>query len=137
MYGELNTNARLFTAEMVCEPLPVILGTVLALDSATNCLESEDFQRSCEDLDCPRCNGGVLSISTLKGTTACAVIMQDLVDRAPHATQDDGVAPMDYRCNYFGNFPFTTLDQKVFKDRLGGFIYSYSHFEISRNSVYI
>ena len=55
----------------------------------------------------------------MKGTTAIAVVIKDLVSRLPHIELDDGVSPMDYRENYYGNFPFTTLNRKEFKERRG------------------
>ena len=119
MYGELNTNGKVFVADVICEALPVIVGTVKTLDSATICLDRDDFQTACDDAGCPRCNGNTLSIATLRGPTAGAVIMQDLLGRLPHATLDDGVTPANYRMNYFGNFPFTTLNRRDFRERRG------------------
>ena len=113
----------MFVADIVCEPVPVIVGTIKTLDSATICLARDDFQTACDDPGCPRCNGKTLSIATLRGPTACVSIMQDVLGRLPHATLDDGVTPTDYRMNYYGNFPFSTLNRRDFKDRRGESFY--------------
>ena len=109
----------MFTAEVVGEALAITLGTAKSLDSASSCVQRGDFQASCSDPGCPRCNHKSLSVSTLKGTTAIALTIKDLVSRLPHVTLDDGVSPMDYREHYYGNFPSTTLDRRNFKDRQG------------------
>ena len=119
----MNTNAKTFTAETIGETLAIILGTVKALDSASSCVQRDDFQTCCEDRDCPRCNMKTLAVSTMKGTTAIAVTIKDLADRLPHCTLDDGVTPAAYRESYYGNFPFTTLDRREFKDRRGKSIF--------------
>ena len=119
MYGELNTNGKLFGAELIAEAIPILLGTVKGLDSATMCHDRDDFQMTCDDPGCPRCNAKVLSVSTLKGPTVCVLLMQDVVGRLPHGALDDDVTPLDYRLNYYGNFPFTTLNRRDFRERRG------------------
>ena len=116
----MNSNAKLFTAETIGETLAVIMGTLRALDSATSCAQREDFQVLCPtDPDCPRCSSKALAVSTLKGPTIVAVIIKDLVQRLPHKTLDDGVNPNAYRTNFYGNFPFSTLNRNIFRDRNG------------------
>ena len=121
-YGELNTNAKLFTVELIGETLATILGTIKALDSATSCQQREDFQMLCNDPDCPRCNSKSIAVSTLKGPTIAAVLVKDLIRRLPHVTLDDGVCPNAYRTSFYGNFPFSTLNRRDFKDRGGKYI---------------
>ena len=123
-YGELNTNGKLFTCELIGETLAVILGTIKSLDSSTSCQQREDFQMLCNDPDCPRCNSKVIAVSTLKGPTIAAVLVKDLIRRLPHVTLDDGVCPNAYRTNFYGNFPFATLNRRDFKDRGGNFLIS-------------
>ena len=110
----------MFTAETIGETLAVILGTVKALDSSTSCPQREDFQVLCStDPDCPRCMSKTIAVSTLKGPTIAAVVVKDLVQRLPHRVLDDGVSPNAYRTNFYGNFPFATLNRQIFKDRQG------------------
>ena len=73
------------------------------------------------DKDCPRCFSKSIAVSTLKGPTIAAVLIQDLIRRLPHMTLDDGVCPNAYRTSFYGNFPFATLNRKDFKDRGGKF----------------
>ena len=110
----------MFAAELTGEALTVITGTVKALDSSSSCPQVEDFQVLCPtDADCPRCTTKTLAVSTLKGPTIVAVAIKDLIQRLPHATLDDGVCPNAYRTSYYGNFPFSTLNRRVFRDRNG------------------
>ena len=60
-----------------------------------------------------------IAVSTLKGPTIAAVVIKDLVRRLPHRVLDDGVSPNAYRTNFYGNFPFATLNRQVFRDRQG------------------
>jgi hypothetical protein len=128
----------MFTAETIGETVAVILGTIKALDSATSCQQREDFQMLCPtDSDCPRCLSKSIAVLTLKGPTIAAVLVQDLIRRLPHMTLDDGVCPNAYRTNFYGNFPFSTLNRKDFKDRGGEPIFYsvtvYSLFSSSRS----
>ena len=105
---------------MIVEVPQVILGTVKTLDSATFCHQRGDFQMTCDDTGCPRCDTKTLSVSTLKGPTILVIMAQDLIGRLPHAAlPDDGVSPADYRINFYGNFPFSTLNRSDFRDRRG------------------
>ena len=110
----------MFTAETIGETLAVILGTLKALDSASSCVQREDFQALCPtDPNCPRCLSKTIAVSTLKGPTIAAVLVKDLVQRLPHRVLEDGVSPNAYRTNFYGNFPFSTLNRQLFKDRQG------------------
>ena len=73
-----------------------------------------------------------IAVSTLKGPTIAAVVIKDLVRRLPHRVLDDGVSPNAYRTNFYGNFPFATLNRQVFKDRQGNPIV-FIHYESNPN----
>ena len=104
---------------MIGEVPQVMLGTVKTLDSATFCHDRDDFQMTCDDPGCPRCDGKTLAVSTLKGPTILVLLAQDLIGRLPHAALPDGVTPVDYRMNFYGCFPFSTLNRSDFRDRRG------------------
>ena len=96
----------MFTCETIGETLAVILGTIKALDSGSSCQQREDFQMLCPtDKDCPRCFSKSIAVSTLKGPTIAAVLVQDLIRRLPHLTLDDGVCPNAYRTSFMAIFP--------------------------------
>ena len=114
----MNSNAKLFTAESVGEPLAIVYGVVRDMDSSTSCDQRGEFQTSCQDLDCPRCVAQQLAVQSLKGTTAVAVLVKDVMQKLPHRVLDDGVVPLTYRAQLYGNFPFTTLDRQHFHDRM-------------------
>ena len=120
VYGELNSNAKLFAAEIIGESLTIIHGEVKTLDSASFCIQRDDFQVSCEDPGCPRCNSKTLAVPCLKGTTIVALVAKDLIARLPHvALDEDGIQPQTYREKFYGNFPFSTLNRRDFRDRRG------------------
>ena len=89
------------------------------MDSSTSCDQRGDSQTCCQDLDCPRCTGNHMAVSTLRGPTIAGLIAKDAINRLPHITLDDDVAPLTYRSQFFGNFPFSTLDRRAFRDRDG------------------
>ena len=66
VFGELNTNAKLFVAELVGEPIAVLVGIIKNMDSSTSCDQRGDFQTSCNDIDCPRCLAVQMATSSLK-----------------------------------------------------------------------
>ena len=105
-------------AEAVGEPLAIVYGLVRDLDASTSCDQRGDSQTSCSDMGCPRCTSHQLDVHSLKGSTIVAVVVKDLVQKLPHRALDDDVRPATYRVQYYGNFPFTTLDRQAFRDRM-------------------
>ena len=108
-------------AETIGEPLAIVYGVVRDLDASTSCDQRGDSQVSCQDSNCPRCTALQLAVHSLKGSTGVAVLIKDLMQKLPHRVLDDGVVPLTYRTQYYGNFPFTTLDRQAFRDRLSKF----------------
>ena len=99
------------------ESLAVLYGVVRDMDASTSCDQRGDGQVSCRDPGCPRCSALQMAVQSLTGPSIVSVVIKDVVQRLPHRVLDDGVTPLDYRSQYFGNFPFSTLDRAYFRDR--------------------